>query len=246
MFGYGYGLSTEWLLLVLVTSVIGFIAQNRVQSAFNKYSRMPTQAGRSGAEVANSLINQGGFQTAINGAQGAYSNDHTTIKATRGSLTDHFDPRNNTVALSEPVYGSSSISAVAVAAHECGHVMQHREGYGPVRARDALVPVVNLASNLAMPMMLLGIFIGITNLIWVGIALYAAGFLFQVVTLPVELNASARALDALEAGNYLSPAELPEAKKVLRAAAMTYVAAALASALQLLYLVGVAGGRRRD
>lgn len=234
MYGYGYGgLNMSWLLLVAVTSVIGFIAQSKVQSTFKKYSAMPTQAGRSGQEVANALINRGG--------------EHTEIRPTSGALTDHFDPRNNTVALSEPVYNSGSVSAVAVAAHECGHVLQHREGYSPIKVRDGLVPVVNLASNLAMPMLLIGLFIGFTQLAWLGIILYGAGLLFQLVTLPVELNASSRALAALEQGQYLSESELPAARKVLRAAAMTYVAAALASALQLLYLVGmVGGGRRRD
>lgn len=224
-----YGLSPSWLLLVLVTSVIGMIAQNGVQSTFAKYNNVPTQAGRSGRDVANSLLNQGPEQT--------------QIKPVRGALTDHYDPRNNTVALSEPVYNSGSIAAVAVAAHECGHVMQHRAGYGPIRARDALVPVVNFASNLAVPVMLLGMFIGLGNLLMLGVILYGAGLLFQLVTLPVELNASARALDALEAGHYLSASELPAAQKVLRAAAMTYIAAALSSALQFLYLLGMARGR---
>lgn len=224
-----------WIILSLLLTVIGFVVQGRVTSTFARYSKESTAAGRTGRDVANLLINQG--------------TEQTPVQAINGTLSDHFDPTKNTVSLSKGVYDSSSVAAVAVAAHECGHVMQYRDRYGPMRLRSAIVPLVNFASGLSGPLLILGILLGgsvvATRLFYIGIALFAATLLFQIVTLPVELNASARALTSLQQGQYLTSEEMVGAQKMLRAAAMTYVAAALTSLLQLLYLLAQ-GSRRRD
>ena len=163
-----------------------------------------------------------------------------------GSLTDHFDPRNQTVGLSNSVYGSRSIAALAVAAHEIGHVMQYEEGYFPIRLRNAIIPVTQIGSSLAWPLLLIGLLFNYEALFFAGILFFMLAVVFQLVTLPVEFNASARAISVLGEGGYLSPDELPGAKKTLSAAAMTYVAALAVSIAQLLRLVLLFGGGRRD
>ena len=166
------------------------------------------------------------------------------VERISGNLTDHYDPRNNTLRLSDGVYGSSSVAAIGIAAHECGHAMQQHEGYAPLVLRSALVPVVNLGSNLYFPIFLLGLLFSWEPLIYVGIACFALTLVFSLVTLPVEFNASGRALRVLDQQGYLSPEEMDGARAVLNAAAMTYVAAAISSLLQLVRLLIIARDRR--
>jgi len=172
--------------------------------------------------------------------------DSVSIQQTGGSLTDHYDPRSKVLRLSNSVYGSNSVAAIGVAAHECGHAMQHQEGYAPLRLRSALVPVVNLGSNLYFPIFLLGILFSWEPLIYVGIACFGLTLLFSLVTLPVEFNASSRAIRALREGGYLGEEELKGAKAVLDAAALTYVASAISSLLQLIRLLLIARRNDRD
>ena len=192
--------------------------------------------GMTGAEAARRLLN----------AQGIYD---VTVQQIAGELTDHYDPRTKTVNLSESVYGSTSIAAVGVAAHECGHAIQHANGYVPLRVRGAFVPVANIGSNLAWPLIIIGlIFRGSmsTVLIQAGIIMFSLAVLFQLITLPVEFNASHRAMQQLERTGILGGNELRDTRKVLTAAAMTYVASAASMILQLLRLIILFGGRRRD
>ena len=168
------------------------------------------------------------------------------VRAIPGSLTDHYDPRNKTVNLSQDIYGQTSLAAVGVAAHECGHAIQHALNYGPLEVRSALVPAANLGSSLSWPLFLIGLIAGIRPLTTAGIVLFSLAVLFQLVTLPVEINASSRALKMLQSTGILGMDETKGARKVLTAAAMTYVAALAASILQLLRLLILAGGRRRD
>ena len=161
-------------------------------------------------------------------------------------MTDHYDPRAKVVRLSDSVYGASSIAAVGVAAHECGHVIQHHVGYVPIQIRSAIVPVVNIGSKLSWPVIIVGLLIGHTNLIYLGIILFALTLLFQIVTLPVEFNASGRALKILKNSGMLYESEVREARSVLTAAALTYVASAASALLQLLRILILTGGRRND
>ena len=224
--GYGYGFDPT-MILVLIGVVISLWAQSRVNSTFKRFSR----TGR-GADAARRLLN----------SQGIYD---VTVRAVAGELTDHYDPRTRTVNLSQPVYGATSISAIGVAAHECGHAMQHNEGYAPLRFRSALVPVANFGSAISWPMILIGVMIGGLGspLVEIGILLFSLAVLFQLVTLPVEFNASARAVRLLDSQGILVGDEVSGTRKVLSAAALTYVAAAATSILQLLRLVILFGGR---
>ena len=234
-YGYGYGFDPT-ILLVLIGVALSLWAQGRVNSAFSRYSKVRSRTGMTGAEAARRLLN----------SQGIYD---VTVRAVAGSLTDHYDPRTKTVNLSEAVYGASSVAAIGVAAHECGHAMQHNEEYGPLRFRSALVPVANLGSRISWPLILIGIIFGGLGspLVQVGILMFALAVLFQLVTLPVEFNASNRAVKLLDSQGILASDEVNGTRKVLRAAALTYVAAAATSILQLLRLVILFGGRdRRD
>ena len=192
---------------------------------------MYARSGMSAEDVARSMLNQAGC-------------GNVSIRTVSGNLTDHYDPRNNTLRLSDGVYGSSSVAAIGIAAHECGHAMQQHEGYAPLVLRSALVPVVNLGSNLYFPIFLLGLLFSWEPLIYVGIACFALTLVFSLVTLPVEFNASGRALRVLDQQGYLSPEEMDGARAVLSAAAMTYVAAAISSLLQLVRLLIIARNRR--
>ncbi len=222
----------DWtMILVIPGLLLGIWAQTRVSSAFQKYSRVATRSGQSAQSVARSLLDRSGC--------GMVSVDQVS-----GSLTDHYDPRSNTLRLSTDVYGSGSVAAIGVAAHECGHAMQQHEGYAPLKLRSAIVPVVNIGSNLYFPIFLLGLLFSWEPLVYVGIGCFALTLLFSLVTLPVEFNASGRALRALREGGYLSNDELDGAKKVLDAAALTYVAAAISSLLQLVRLLIIARSRR--
>ena len=224
----------DWtMLLVLPGLLLGMWAQHKVKSAFSKYERVLSRSGMSAQHVARALLNHSGC-------------GNVSIQQTGGSLTDHYDPRSNTLRLSSGVYGASSVAAIGVAAHECGHAMQQHEGYAPLRLRSALVPVVNLGSNLYFPIFLLGIVFSWEPLVYVGIACFALTLLFSLVTLPVEFNASSRAIAVLREGGYLSGDELDGAKAVLDAAALTYVASAISSLLQLLRLLIIARRNDRD
>lgn len=235
--GYGYGFFYDpTMILVLIGVVISLWAQFRVSSAFGKFSKVRSHTGMTGAEAAERLLH----------SQGIYD---VTIRQVAGSMTDHYDPRTKTVNLSETVYGATSVAAIGVAAHECGHAMQDADGYAPLNIRSALVPAANIGSMMAWPMILLGLLFGGLGspLIQLGILFFTLAVLFQIVTLPVEFNASSRAVRLLDSQGILSGDEVSGTKKVLRAAALTYVAAAAASILQLLrLLILFGGGRNRD
>lgn len=222
----------DWtMILVIPGLLLGLWAQMRVSSAFRKYSAVYARSGMSAEDVARSMLNQAGC-------------GNVSIRTVSGNLTDHYDPRNNTLRLSDGVYGSSSVAAIGIAAHECGHAMQQHEGYAPLVLRSTLVPVVNLGSNLYFPIFLLGLLFSWEPLIYVGIACFALTLVFSLVTLPVEFNASGRALRVLDQQGYLSSEEMDGARAVLNAAAMTYVAAAISSLLQLVRLLIIARDRR--
>jgi Zn-dependent membrane protease YugP len=227
-------------ILVVIGLIITIWAQISVQSAFSKYSQMKISRGLTGADAARSVLNYG----KVSGV---------SINNIRGSMTDHFDPHNNSINLSETVGNVSSAAAIGVAAHEAGHALQHAEGYAPIKLRMAIIPLCNVASTMAMPLFILGILFSSWNpetnfglfMMNAGIISFSIAVFFQLVTLPVEFNASRRALMALEAtGNYTEE-ELAGAEKVLRAAAMTYVASLAVSLLQLLRLILISGNRRR-
>ncbi len=222
-------------ILVIIGVVISLAASARVRSTFARYSRVRSMSGLTGAQAAQRLLQ----------ASGIYD---VQIEHVRGNLTDHYDPRTKVLRLSDSVYGQSSLAAIGVAAHECGHAIQHQHAYFPLQLRSAIVPVANFGSMMAWPIILLGLFLGGSPLlINIGIILFTAAVLFQVITLPVEFNASKRAITRLGETKILYDEELRQSKKVLNAAALTYVAAAAASILQLLRLIILfGGGRNRD
>ena len=226
--------------IVIIGLIITIWAQITVQSTFDKYSRVRLSRGITGADAARQVLSYGKV------------ND-VSLKPIRGSMTDHYDPRDNSISLSETVIDASTAAAIGVAAHEAGHALQHAEGYGPIKLRMAIIPVCNFASGLAMPLFLLGILFSSWNpetsfgllMMQAGIMAFSVAVFFQVVTLPVEFNASRRAMKALEATGYYTDEELDGARRVLRAAAMTYVAALAVSLLQILRLVILSNNRRR-
>lgn len=238
MFGYGYygyPMFDPTIFLVLIGVVLSMMASAKVQSTFAKYSKVRSMTGMTGAEAAKRLLTD----------QGIYD---VPIRRVAGNLTDHYDPRTKTLNLSETVYDSTSVAAIGVAAHECGHAMQDNTEYVPLRLRGAIVPVVNIGAQLSWPMILLGIFFAGfgSTLVQIGILLFSLSVLFQLVTLPVEFNASKRAIRLLDQTGILRGEEVGYTKKVLGAAALTYVAAAAGSILQLLRLVILFGGRNND
>ncbi len=222
-----------YIVLVLPAVVFAIWAQTRVSGTFKKYSQQRTSRGITGAQAAQAVLNENG----VSGVR---------IERVSGNLTDHFDPRTNTIRLSDSVYDSTSVAAVGVAAHEAGHAVQYSDEYGPIKFRTAIIPVTQIGSTLSWPLLLIGLLFNIEALMFAGIAFFALATLFQLVTLPVEFNASSRAIAALDGANILSPEELPGAKKTLSAAALTYVAALAVSLAQLLRLVLIFGGRSRD
>ncbi len=238
---YGYGYNDGWYLLWLVLLVGCVIfaawAQLSVSRNFRKYSRVVTRRSITGAQAAQAVLRANG----VGGIRFAHIS---------GNLTDNYNPRTGVISLSQGVYDSYSVAAVGVAAHEAGHAVQYAKGCGLIRLRNAIIPVCNFGSSLAWPMLLIGLVLGATSLIGLGVALYALATLFQVITLPVEIDASRRALRALSDQGLLYEDELPMARKTLYAAAMTYVAALATSLVQLLRLVLIflshGGGRRRD
>ncbi len=220
-----------WLILILVM-LLSMIVQGMLQSRFRKYSKVPVGNGMSGAEVAMKMLNDNGIYD-------------VKVVPTQGMLTDHYNPTTKTVALSEGVYSSRSVAAAAVAAHECGHAVQHAKGYAPLKLRSALVPVVNFASNIVQWILLLGVLLMnvFPGLLWFGIILFAATTLFSFVTLPVEINASQRAVAWLSHAGITDANTQPMAIDALKWAAYTYVIAAIGSLATLLYYIGLA---RRD
>ena len=232
-YGYGMGFFDPTMILLLIGTVLSLAASSMVNSTFSKYSRVRSMSGMTGEEAARRLLN----------SQGIYD---VAVRPVSGSLTDHYDPRTKTVNLSESVYRCASVASLGVAAHECGHAIQDNVGYAPLRLRAAFVPVANLGSTLSWPLILLGLLIGLTPFIQVGIWMFVLALMFQVITLPVEFNASGRAVNLLGEIGILSGQEVGYTKKVLGAAALTYVAAVAASVLQLLRLLILFGGRRRD
>ena len=217
----------SFLFFMIIPMLLVGWAQMRVRSAFNKYSRVPSTAGISGAETARRILNE----------QGIYD---VAVEETGGALSDHYDPRSNVVRLSSENFHGHSLAGLAVAAHEVGHAMQHAQGYLPLNFRHAILPVANLGSSLGMPLIVAGIFFSATGLLDIGILLFAGAVLFQLVTLPVEFNASSRAMAILAQG-YIAGDEVRPAKKVLNAAAMTYVAATATAVMQLVHLLLLRG-----
>ena len=231
---YGfYGFDMYYLVLVIPCVILAFWAQAKVKSTFNRYEQVLNVRGISGAQAAEAVLRQNG----VTGVR---------IEWVAGKLNDHFDPRTNTIRLSSAVYSSTSFASVGVAAHEAGHAVQYAVGYFPIRLRAAIIPVTQFGSAAAFPLIILGLFMNSGIMIDIGILAFGLSTVFQLVTLPVELNASRRALAAIEEGGLLMPDEYPMAKKTLTAAAMTYVAALAVSLAQLLRLVLLFGGRGRD
>lgn len=230
MFPYYYYFDPTYVL-VLVGVILSLAASANVNGRFRKYSRILTKRGIRAEQAADMILRNAGIFD-------------VTIQPVSGSLTDHYDPRSKTLRLSESVYGSSSVSAIGVAAHECGHAIQHAQGYVPLKLRGSLVPIVNFASRISMPLILIGLVLGYFGLTQLGIVLFASVLVFQLVTLPVEFNASARAVRVLGNVNILYDDEVGTARKVLRAAALTYVASVIATALQLFRLILLANRRR--
>ena len=232
-YGLGYSLFDPTMILVYIGALLSLWASSKVNSTFQRYSRVRSMTGMTGAEAAKRLLQ----------SQGIYD---VTVRPVRGQLTDHYDPRTKTVNLSESVYGSTSIAAVGVAAHECGHAIQDARDYVPLRLRAALVPVANFGSQISWLLIILGIVLGGTGLINLGILMFSLAVLFQIITLPVEYNASHRAVALLDSIGILEGREVGQTRQVLNAAALTYVAAAAASLLQLLRLMLLFGNRRRN
>jgi Zn-dependent membrane protease YugP len=230
-FGYGSG-DGIYIILLLAVMGISFYAQSKVQRTFKQYSETLVSSGLRAEEIAQQLLNNG--------------NSPVQIQPVQGALTDHYDPKNGVVGLSQQVYGQRSIAAIAVAAHEIGHVMQYQEGYTPIRLRNAILPVASIGSYAAPWIVILGLMMGSFNLAMIGVVLFGAMLVFQVITLPVEFNASSRALRMLEEGSFISYEESDGAKKVLNAAAMTYVWAAVASLISFLRLLALANRSRRS
>lgn len=222
----------DWtMILVIPGLLLGLYAQFKVKSTFDRYSRVRTKSGLTAEQAARALLSRGGSA-------------NVTISRVNGSLTDHYDPSSNTLRLSDTVYGSDSVAAVGVAAHECGHALQEHDGYGLLKLRTALVPVVNIGSSLYLPIFMAGLLFSWEPLQMVGILCFGLTLLFSLVTLPVEINASKRALGMLD--GVLEAEELRGARAVLSAAALTYLASVISSALQLLRLILISRSRNRD
>lgn len=232
----GYYYWDPTYILVVIGAVICMIASARVKGTFNKYSQLRSMSGMNGAQVAQRVLQ----------AAGIYD---VQVRHVSGSLTDHYDPRTKTVNLSDPVYNATSVAALGVAAHECGHAIQHAKSYAPLSIRSALVPIANFGSMLAWPVILIGLLFNTRSsglIIDIGILLFSAAVLFQLVTLPVEFDASRRALIMLRTQGILADDELRYTRRVLKSAALTYVASAAAAILQLLRIILITNGRRRD
>lgn len=238
---YGYYFDPTYIL-VLIGALLCIWASSRVNSTYRKYAKVRSYSGLTGAEAARRILQMSGIYD-------------VQVQHVSGELTDHYDPTRKVLNLSDSVYGSSSVAAIGVAAHECGHALQHRDGYLPLKIRSALVPAANIGSRLGMPIVILGLILGFGfelpggayfSLAQIGVWIFALAVLFQIVTLPVEFNASGRALNMLGSYGLMNQGEVKDCKRVLSAAALTYVAAAASSILQLLRLVLLTGNRRRS
>ena len=234
---YGYGIDMTYIVLVLPCILLSLWASSNVKSTFNKYSRQYSQRRLTGAEAAQRVL-------LANGVRGV------RIERISGELTDHYDPKTNVIRLSDNVYGNTSTAAIGVACHEAGHAVQYAESYAPIKLRAAVIPLTNFGSKIAMPLILLGILFSAfgafsDTLVYLGIACFGFSLIFQLITLPVEFNASRRALQTIESANLLTEEERRGAKKTLTAAALTYVAATAVALAQLLRLIAIFGGRRR-
>ncbi|MBQ7577639.1 MAG: zinc metallopeptidase [Synergistaceae bacterium] len=227
----GYGLDPT-IIIVIPALLLSMWAQSRVSSTFNQFSRVQARSNVTADNVARMLLT-------------LYGMGNMPINHVSGSLTDHYDPRNRTLNLSDSVYNSRSIASIGVAAHEVGHAIQHLESYSPLIFRNSIVPAVNLASSASIPLFMIGLIMGSMTLVNIGIILFTGTLIFHLVTLPVEINASSRALKLLEQTHTLDSQELSGAKKVLTAAAWTYISAALMSVLQLVRLLMIRNSRRR-
>ncbi|MDB8790695.1 zinc metallopeptidase [Romboutsia sp. 1001216sp1] len=225
-YGYGYGFFDPTIMILIPAILFTIYAQFKVSSTTSKYLRVNSSKGYTGEQVARTILNSNGL-------------NNVSIEMVTGHLTDHYDPRSNTVRLSQDIYYGTSITSISVAAHECGHAIQHAKGYVPLNFRSALVPIVNFSSNISWLLIALG-FIMRGPFLEIGIILFAASVLFQIVTLPVEFNASSRAIVQLNNLGIVDKRESNQSRKVLTAAALTYVAAALTSVLQLLRLLAIA------
>ena len=230
-YGY-YGIDMYYIVLVLPCVLFAFWAQSKVNSTFNRYSRVQNLRGLTGAQAAEAVLR-------YNGVSGV------RIEYVSGKLTDHFDPRSNVIRLSSAVYSSTSVASIGVAAHEAGHAVQYAIGYAPIKLRAAIIPLTQFGSMAAMPLLILGLILNTSTLVTIGIAAFALSTLFQLVTLPVEYDASHRAVTLLDSTGILAGQEVGQTRSVLNAAALTYVAAAAASILQLLRLL-MLFNRRRD
>lgn len=220
------------IIIILPALLFAMYAQFKVSSTFNRYLKERSYAGLTGGQVARQILNENGLQS-------------VNVERVAGRLSDHYDPRSQTVRLSPDVYNGTSVAALGVAAHEVGHAMQHAQHYGPLGLRTNLFPVASLGSQMAFPLFMAGFFFNFDFLMLIGIWFFIAALGFQLITLPVEFNASKRALASLDSGGYLNRAEVPKAKAVLNAAALTYVAAVAVAATQLIRLL-ILRGRRRD
>ena len=225
------GINFEWWLIIII-GVVGLLLHGRLQSVFAKYSRVPFTCGLTGREVAEKMLRENGIYD-------------VTVTSTRGHLTDHYNPRNKTVNLSESVYNSNSVAAAAVACHECGHAVQHATGYAPLELRSQLVPIISITSRFSTWVIILGILTinTLPALFWVGIAMIAVSALFSIITLPVEYNASSRAIAWLQSSRTLEGQQLAEARTALNWAASTYLVAALSAIATLLYYLSIARSR---
>lgn len=235
---YGYGIDWTYIILVLPFVLLSMWASANVNSTFKKYAQQYSSRRITGAEAAQRVLYAHGVR-------------NVRIERVSGNLTDHFDPTTNVIRLSDGVYDNTSTAAIGVACHEAGHAVQYAQNYGPIKLRAAIIPVTNLGSKLAMPLILIGLLLSAfgsisTGLVYLGIACFSLSLIFQLVTLPVEFNASRRAMETIESAGLLTAEEQKGAKKTLKAAAMTYVAATAVALMQLLRLVMLFGGRRRD
>ena len=231
LFGWFY---FDWTMLIVLPALVFSVwAQINVKSTFDKYSKIRTKRGYTGADAARRVLNENGLFD-------------VSIERVQGHLTDHYDPRANVIRLSDSVYSSSNAAAIGVACHEAGHAVQHAKGYFPIKVRMAIIPMTKFGSALAMPIFFMGLLFAMDALLSLGIVLYATVALFQLITLPVEFNASARALEAIGSSGMFDAEEKKAARRVLTAAALTYVAALASSLLTLLRLLVLANGRRRN
>lgn len=231
----GFGLDPTYIL-VIIGVVICMVASASMNSTFNKYSRVRNHSGMTGREAAEQILHRAGIYD-------------VRVEHVAGNLTDHYDPRSKVLRLSDATYGQASVAALGVAAHECGHAIQHQVGYAPLKIRGALVPVANFGSTIAWPLILIGLFFTSQSSILflnLGILAFSLSVLFQIVTLPVEFNASGRAIRILGESGMLYPQEVQDTKRVLKAAALTYVAGVMSAILSLLRILLLTSGRRRD